>query len=296
MTTYATPDWTAHPRVGAGFKAVHFDAITKDRPAIDFFEVHAENYMGAGGAPHRMLELLCERYALSVHGVGLSIGDGAGLDNAHLARLKAVVDRYQPQLVSEHLAWSTHSSAFYNDLLPIPYRYDVLDTVVEHVEKVQECLGRRILIENPSTYFAYGEPDMPEVEFIREMQRRTGCGLILDVNNVFISANNQQTSAADYLSEFPIEAVGEIHLAGHADDVDDAGKKLLIDAHDRPVADPVWQLYDQLLQRTGPLPTLIEWDNEVPDWATLFAEAVRARNLISAHTMADNTRTQDHVA
>jgi hypothetical protein len=276
-------DWAADVRVGAGFKPEHFQEIWHDQPRVDFFEVHAENYMGAGGAPHRMLTALGARYQLSVHGVGLSIGAAGGLDLDHLARLKAVVDRYQPALVSEHLAWSTHSTKFYNDLLPVPYRQDVLATVISHVDQLQDSLGRRVLIENPSTYFAFGTSEMSEIEFIVEMQRASGCALILDINNVFISANNQNMSAHAYLDRFPMHAVKEIHLAGHATDEDDAGQILLIDAHDRPVADPVWQLYARTIAQTGPIPTLIEWDNDVPAWPVLFEEITRAGTVLAAH-------------
>ncbi len=263
-------------RAGVGLKPAHYDAILGSRPDLGFFEVHAENYMGAGGPPHRYLTAIRECYPLSVHGVGLSIGGTGPLDTAHLDRLAAVVDRYQPGLVSEHLAWSSHGGVFFNDLLPLPLNQATLDTVAEHVDQVQERLKRQILIENPSTYVEFASTTLSEVEFLETLARRTGCGLLLDVNNVHVSCTNHGGDAAATIDAFPIEHVGEIHLAGHAIDTDDDGRPLLIDAHDRRIIDPVWVLYGRALDRTGPVPTLIEWDNDVPDWPTLHGEALLA--------------------
>lgn len=285
------------PEIGVGFKPEHFTNIANDKPDLSFFEVHAENYMGDGGPPHAMLRALDENYDLSIHGVGLSIGSDGPLDRPHLMRLKKLVDRYQPKLVSEHLAWSSHDTErnmlFLNDLLPIPYTQRTLNRVVEHVDQIQETLGRTLLMENPSTYVAFSETEMDEISFITEMQKRTDCRLILDVNNVHISANNQKLDAYQYLDRFPLHAVGEIHLAGHATDTDDDDAPLLIDSHDRPVAPPVWELYRYLVKKAGIRPTLIEWDNDVPDWPTLYAEAVAARETMltqtgetSAHALA----------
>ncbi len=276
--------WDVLPRqsVGVGFKAEHFDAILESRPELGFFEVHAENYMGAGGPPHRRLEAIRALYPLSLHGVGLSIGSLAPLDGAHLARLAKVAERYQPALVSEHLAWSTHEGAFFNDLLPLPYTEETLARVCEHVDIVQSALRRRILIENPSTYVAFAETTIGETEFLSEIVRRTGCGLLLDVNNVFVSAANHGFEPYRYLAEFPFAAVGEIHLAGHAVDCDDAGLPLLIDAHDSPVREAVWALYLDAVRRLGPAPTLIEWDNDLPAWPTLLDEARRAERAMAA--------------
>lgn len=267
-------------RAGAGLKPEHYADILRDKPNIGFFEIHAENYMGAGGLPHRALGAIRADYALSVHGVGLSIGAEHPLNEDHLARLKGVVDRYQPGLVSEHLAWSTHDSVFLNDLLPLPYTAKVLDRVVAHIDRVQSVLGRQILIENPSTYVAFAESEMAETDFIAEMQKRSGCGLLMDVNNVHVSATNQHYDPIAYLNAYPLAHVQEIHLGGHASDLDDAGEVLLIDAHDRAVADPVWALYAHTLSRTGAQPTLIEWDNDVPDWPTLFAECLAAERML----------------
>ena len=270
-------------RAGVGLKADHIHTILDTAPDIGFFEVHAENYMGAGGAPHRQLAAIRERYPLSLHGVGLSIGADRPLDEGHLARLKALNDRYRPALFSEHLAWSSHGDTFFNDLLPVPYTNATLRRVVDHIDTVQETLGRRMLLENPSTYVAFAASTWTEVDFIAEIARRTGCGLLLDVNNVHVSATNHGFSATAYLDAFPLAAVEEIHLAGHASDTDDDGLPLLIDAHDRPVADPVWSLYTRVLERADPLPTLIEWDNDVPAFPALLAEARHADHLLDLY-------------
>ena len=269
-------------RAGVGLKPEHFGDIFGTKPDMGFFEVHAENYMGAGGLPHRALTEIRKDYPLSVHGVGLSIGAERGLDPDHLARLKTVVDRYQPGMVSEHLAWSTHESIFLNDLLPLPYTEAVLARVVRHVDEVQTALGRAILMENPSTYVAFAESEMSETDFVAELQKRSGCGLLLDVNNVFVSATNQHYSPQGYIDAFPLEHVREIHLGGHATDTDDDGEPLLIDAHDREVSDPVWNLYAYVLEKTGQLPTLIEWDNDLPTWDVLAGDARRADAVMDA--------------
>ena len=274
-------------RAGAGFKPQHADAILEDDFRIGFLEVHAENYMGAGGHPHRILTRMRQDFPLSIHGVGLSIGSPTGLDPQHLARLKTVVDRYQPEQVSEHLAWSTHDSHFLNDLLPVPYDEATLDRVCGHIEEVQDTLKRHILLENPSTYLGFEASTMSETDFIRAIVQRTGCGLLLDINNVHVSATNHGYSASDYLADFPLQSVEEIHLAGHADDINDAGLPLLIDSHDRPVDDLVWKLYEHVLARLGPLPTLIEWDNDVPDWPMLKREAQRANLILDRHAAVD---------
>ncbi|MBO6519251.1 MAG: DUF692 domain-containing protein [Rhodospirillales bacterium] len=259
-------------RAGAGFKPMHFGAILETRPDVGFFEVHAENYMGAGGPPHAQLERLRADYPISVHGVGLSIGGAGPLDAVHLTRLKGVVDRYQPALVSEHLAWSTHQSGYLNDLLALPYTAETLAIVTEHVSQVQDVLGRKILLENPSTYITFAESTFDEVDFIREVQRRTGCGLLLDVNNVFVSAVNQGTRAADYIDRFPLAHVAQVHLAGHAPAEDENGNDYLIDAHDRAVPESVMSLFETAIARTGPVPSMIEWDNDVPAWPSMLAE------------------------
>jgi uncharacterized protein (UPF0276 family) len=269
------------PSVGVGFKAEHFEPIVETWPELGFFEVHAENYMGAGGPPHRRLDAIREHYPLSLHGVGLSIGSPGPLDRAHLARLAAVARRFEPALVSEHLAWSTHEGAFFNDLLPLPYTVETLAQVADHIDAVQNALGRTMLLENPSTYVLFAESTFAETDFLREIARRSGCGLLLDVNNVVVSAANHGYDPYRYLADFPISAVGEIHLAGYAEDSDDAGLPLLIDAHNSPVRDPVWALYGEAIRRLGATPTLIEWDNELPAWPTLLGEARRAERVMA---------------
>lgn len=264
---------------GVGFKPQHFAAIRQTRPDLGFFEVHAENYLGAGGAPHAMLGALRQDHAISIHGVGLSIG-GPSLDEAHLARVKALCDRYQPDSFSEHLAWSSHGAEYLNDLLPLPYTPRTLDRVCDHVDRVQEVLGRRLLLENPSTYVIFRQSEIPETAFMAEIARRTGCGLLLDVNNVFVSCVNHRDDPLAWLDAFPLDLVGEIHLGGH-DQEDLPSGPLLIDAHGAEVAEPVWALYAEVLDRAGPLPTLIEWDTDVPEWPVLFAEAQRAQTLLA---------------
>ncbi len=266
-------------RAGVGFKPEHFHAINAGPQPIGFFEVHAENYMGAGGPPHAQLAKLREDYALSIHGVGLSIGSVQPLDKAHLSRLKTVCDRYEPESFSEHLAWSTHDSVFLNDLLPLPYTNRTLTAVADHIDQVQETLKRQMLLENPATYLLFAESTIEETAFLAEVVKRTGCGLLLDVNNVFVASTNHHMDPSDYLARFPVDAVREIHLSGHSETVDDAGAPLLIDSHDTPVKDPVWALYATLIARIGPVATLIEWDNDVPDWPVLSAEA-RAADVI----------------
>jgi uncharacterized protein (UPF0276 family) len=265
---------------GTSFKHEHLNAILADGPQRGFFEVHAENYMGAGGPPHRALEAIRRDHPLSLHGVCMSIGGPQPLDKAHLARFRGLVARYQPALVSEHLAWSTHETSFFNDLLPLPYTAATLRNVCDHIDQVQDAIRRPLLLENPSTYVAFRESSMSETDFIRAVAERTGCGLLLDVNNVFVSAANHGFSALDYLADFPLSRVGEIHLAGHAEQSDDDGDLLLIDSHDGPVGGAVWKLYEIVLQRRRPVPTLIEWDSKIPDWPILQAEAAAAQAIL----------------
>jgi uncharacterized protein (UPF0276 family) len=283
-------------RAGVGLKGEHYDAILSGAPDLGFFEIHAENYMGAGGPPHRYLTAIRERYPLSLHGVGLSIGADAPLDRAHLMRLKTVAARYEPGLFSEHLAWSTHDGAYLNDLLPVPYDPSTLTRVCDHIDEVQEAMGRRMLLENPSTYVEFRSSTMSELDFLRAVVRRTGCGLLLDVNNVFVSARNHNRDPNGYVDEFPVEEVGEIHLAGCAAQTDASGAPLLIDAHGSPVVDEVWALYQRALTRAGPKPTLIEWDNDVPAFDVLLAEAKRAETLLHDETLRRNRRPQDRHA
>lgn len=297
MGTHDTADGLPRPRrfpahpitglAGTSFKPEHLDAILAEPPGQGFFEIHAENYMGAGGPPHRALERIRRDHPLSLHGVAMSIGGPAPLDHAHLARFRALVERYEPALVSEHLAWSTHigaqGPAYFNDLLPLPYTAATLAMVCDHVDRMQTAIGRPILLENPATYVLFRDSTMSETEFLKAIADRTGCGLLLDVNNVFVSAINHQSSALHYLRDFPLASVGEIHLAGHAEQADDEGELLLIDSHDGPVADAVWTLFEIVMARTGPLPTLIEWDSDIPAWPVLKAEADAARAIMARH-------------
>ena len=269
-------------RAGVGFKPEHFADILSEPQPLGFFEIHAENYMGAGGPPHAQLGKLREDFALSIHGVGLSIGSMQPLDRDHLVRLKTLCDRYQPESFSEHLAWSTHDSVFLNDLLPLPYTQETLDRVVEHVGQVQDALGRQMLLENPATYLLFEDSTIEETDFLTTVARRTGCGLLLDINNVFVAATNHNLDPYDYIGRFPLDAVREIHLSGHSETIDDLGAPLLIDSHDTPVKDPVWVLYETVIGRIGPVASLVEWDNDVPAWSVLRGEALAAQHILNA--------------
>jgi uncharacterized protein len=276
----------AHPvggLAGTSFKHEHLAAILAEGRPHGFFEVHAENYMGAGGPPHRALEAVRRDTPVSLHGVCMSIGAPQPLDKTHLERFRYLVERYEPALVSEHLAWSTHETTYFNDLLPLPYTEATLARVCDHVDQVQEAIRRPMLLENPSTYVTFCESTMSETDFIHAVARRTGCGLLLDVNNVFVSATNHGFSALEYLSDFPLSCVGEIHLAGHDAQTDDEGDLLLIDSHDGPVGDAVWKLFEIVIGRCGPIPSLIEWDSKIPDWPILRAEATAAQAILDRH-------------
>lgn len=267
-------------RSGVSLKADHYDVVLAEQPGLGWFEVHAENYMGAGGPAHHYLESIRDEYPLSIHGVGLSIGSHEPLDVSHLGKLKTLIDRYQPEMFSEHLAWSSHGGVFLGDLLPLPYTAETVSLVVDHIDQVQNALGRPMLLENPSTYVVFHHSTLAETDFLREVAARSGCGLLLDVNNVYVSATNHDYSGVDYIDAFPLELVGEIHLGGHAPDRDDEGRELLIDAHDRAVDQRVWALYEHTVVRAGPRPTLIEWDTEVPEWPVLFEQARAADRIL----------------
>lgn len=279
-------------RAGVGFKDAHFTAIEESAPDVGFFEVHAENFMGAGGPPHARLTRLRRDYPLSIHGVGLSIGGAQALDRAHLGRVKSLVERYEPAVFSEHLAWSTHGTSFLNDLLPLPYNETTLERVVAHVDEIQEALGRRILLENPATYLRFESSTLSEIEFLDEVARRTGCGLLLDVNNAYVCAANHGFAAEDYIDAFPMRRVEEIHLAGYAEDADEIGGRLLIDAHCGPVSEAVWTLYERALSPRGPVATLIEWDNDIPAWPIPMEEANRAETLLERRRSAGDDHSQ----
>lgn len=280
--SFDTNDLLHANAVGAGFKHEHASEIFGSARKVDFFEIHAENYMGAGGPPHHLLRKIRESYPLSIHGVGLSIGGAGPLDREHLRRLSGLVLAYRPALFSEHLAWSSHDGVFLNDLLPLPYNEGTLAHVCTHIDEVQDALGMRMLLENPSTYIAFAASTMSEIEFLRAIVKRTGCGLLLDVNNVYVSSVNHGFDAAAYIDAFPIEQVGEFHLAGFAEDRDSDGARLLIDAHGCPVSEMVWRLYRRALGRARSAPTLIEWDNDVPEFSVVAEEVARARNVIAS--------------
>ena len=263
-------------RAGVGLKPEHYRAILDSEPEIGFFEIHAENYMGAGGPPHRYLEAVRARYPLSIHGVALSIGAERDLDREHLQRLRALCRRYEPILFSEHLAWSSHGATYLNDLLPLPYTEQTLDRVCAHVSQVQESLGRRMLLENPATYVSFACSTIPETEFLAAIASRTGCGLLLDVNNIFVSACNLDFDASAYLDAIEPAAVAEIHLAGHA--IDHYGDLTIrVDNHGDHVCGDVMALFERFILRAGPRPTLVEWDANIPSFETLAAEAGAAR-------------------
>jgi uncharacterized protein len=266
--------------VGLGLKPEHYAAVLARPCDVPFFEVHAENYLHAGGPAHRHLEAIRAHHRLSVHGVALSLGGSAPPDPRHLQRLRLLLDRYQPDAFSEHLAWTGTPGRYLNDLLPLPYTEAALERVCLNIDATQEALGRQLLLENPATYLTFTCSDIPETEFLAAVAARTGCGLLLDVNNVQVCAVNHGFDADEYLAAFPVERVGEIHLAGHAEQFDEAGRRLLVDAHDRAVDPQVWRLYESVMARCGPLPTLIEWDNAVPAFDVLQAERHRAQTRL----------------
>jgi len=264
-------------KAGIGLRSTHMAEIATRHPAVGWLEVHAENFMGFGPA-FRALERLRADYPLSLHGVGLSLGGAEGIDHAHLARLHRLADALDPFLVSEHLAWSQADGVYLNDLMPLPCTEESLDVMVQHVDAVQSRLGRRILVENPSAYLRYRHSPIPEPEFLAELARRTGCGLLCDVNNIYVSGRNIGFDPVAYLAALPAESIGEFHLAGHqANPVDD--QIILIDDHGSAVSDEVWTLHGEALRRFGRRPTLIEWDSRLPALDKLLAEAGKADAL-----------------
>ena len=266
------------PTAGIGLKPQHYEAALDCGAEGLWFEVHPENYMCAGGPRLAWLEAIAAKHPLSLHGVGMSLAADEAPDAAHLAALKALVDRFEPFVVSEHLAWSKRWGAYAPDLLPFPRTAEALNRIADNVGRMQDALGRRVLIENPSLYTPLAGHEFPETEFLAELVRKTGCGLLVDVNNVAVSAHNLGFDARAYLDALPAKAVGEIHLAGHEVD---ATCDLLIDTHGAPVAETVWSLYARLIERIGPRPTLIERDDKVPAFAELMVERDRAHGLLA---------------
>lgn len=273
-------------RAGIGLRAPHVGELLATRPAAPWLEVHPENYM-SGGIALASLEAVRREYPVSLHGVGLSLGTAGDIDARHLSRLRSLVERIEPCLVSEHLSWSTAGGAYLNHLLPLPYTDETLGVVADHVDEVQNALGRRILIENPSSYLRFRHSSMAEPHFLAELARRTGCGLLCDVNNIYVSAWNVGFDAGSYLDTLPVQAIGEIHLAGHAaNDAD--GRTILIDDHGSPVTAPVWKLYQRALERFGSVPTLIEWDTDLPELSVLLGEARVADRMLQAFASEDD--------
>lgn len=267
-------------KAGIGLRAQHYCEVLQRRPAVAWLEVHSENYFGDGGPPLYYLERIRARYPLSLHGVGLSLGSTDPLNTWHLNKLKALIERFEPDLVSDHLSWSSVDGRYLNDLLPLPYTEEALTHMVARLGEVQAHLGRQILVENPSTYLQYEFSPIPEQEFISELARRSGCGILLDVNNIYVSAVNHGFDACGYLEAIPPQLVQEVHLAGFTVNRFDAGE-ILIDTHNRTVAPEVWTLYRQALRRLGPVPTLIEWDTDIPALDVLLEEAHRADMLLA---------------
>jgi uncharacterized protein (UPF0276 family) len=265
---------------GVGLRAPHVAEVMHTRPQLTWFEVHAENYMG-GGPAVRVLEQIRQDYVLSIHGVGLSLGSADALDTRHLTRLQHLVHRLEPVLVSEHLAWSSAGGRYLNHLLPLPYTEETLAIVCRHIEQAQTVLGRRFLVENPSSYLRFADASIPEPEFLAELVRRTGCGLLCDVNNIYVTCQNFDQNPVAYLEMLPTDAIAEIHLAGHTVNNAD-GRPILIDDHGSPVPEAVWQLYALALARYGAVPTLIEWDTNLPEFAVLVDEAMQAERLLAA--------------
>ncbi|WP_417816157.1 DUF692 domain-containing protein [Thalassospira alkalitolerans] len=285
-------------RAGVGFKGEHAHDVIGKPGQVGWFEIHPENYMVAGGPRLAMLKALRADHPLSMHGVGLSLGGGERLDVNHLADLKRLVDMFDPAMVSEHIAWSAHDGLYLADLLPIPMTQIALDQLVDAIDQVQNAIGRKILIENPTSYLALPANSIPEIDFITDAARRSGCGLLIDVNNIYISAHNLGFDANEYVDAISADLVGEIHLAGHEADADPTDN-VLIDTHSCPVSDQVWALFDRLIGRIGARPTLIEWDNDVPDWPSLHAEAALAdrhlacaANAVSGDVVPRNTAAE----
>jgi uncharacterized protein (UPF0276 family) len=274
----AAPASSARSRIpaqaGIGLRAPHYQALLERLPDLGFLEVHAENYFGAGGQPLAYLERFRDRYALSLHGVGLSLGSAEGLDTRHLVRLRALVERFAPRFVSDHLCWCAVDGRHHHDLLPLPYTTEALAVVCANIGHAQDVLGRRLLIENPSSYLRFRHCEMSECDFLVAVARRSGCAILLDVNNVYVSAANHGFDPGEYIRAIPAGAVLEIHLAGH-DRVDG----LLIDTHGTTVADPVWSLYAEAVARFPDAPALVEWDSQLPALDVLLAEAAKAERL-----------------
>ena len=267
-------------RAGVGLKAQHYQEILEDKPDIGWFEFHPENYMGDGGPPHKYLTAVRENYPLSLHGVSLSLGSSEPLNRQHLERLRKLIRRYEPGLVSEHIAWCSLDGTYFDDLIALPYTEETLNIICDHVSETQDYLGRQILIENPATYLQFQQSEIPEPEFLLAVIKRTGCGILLDINNLYVAAQNHGFDAAAYLEQIPPEFIGEIHLAGHTLETLN-GAELRIDDHGSAVIEEVWSLYKDTMHRAPDVPVLIEWDTRIPEWSVLYGQAQMADRLAS---------------
>jgi uncharacterized protein (UPF0276 family) len=269
---------------GVGLRLPHLTDVVATRPSAAWFEIHPENFLANPHAAELLIDIARD-YPISIHSVGVSIGTAGGIDRTHLARVKALVDAIDPIFVSGHLAWSTHAGEYLNDLLPLPYTRETLRIVSAHVDEVQEALGRRYLVENPSSYVGFRASTISEVEFLSELVQRTDCRLLCDVSNIYLSAHNLGFDRDRYIAELPADAIAELHLGGFTPEPEDGGGEVLIDTHGSRIAEPVWAFYARALKRFGPKPTLIEWDNDVPALDVILAEAVRA-DAVSQSTFA----------
>lgn len=262
---------------GIGLRPPHYAELIEHKPAIAWLEVHSENFFADGGKPHEVLEQVRSHYPLSLHGVGLSLGSTDPLNSWHLGKLKGLIDRYQPGLVSEHLSWNSVDKRYLNDLLPLPYTEEALQHIVTRIQQAQDFLGRQILIENLSSYLQFNDSTIPEWEFIREVAQRSGCAILLDINNIYVNAHNHGFDPNEYLKAIPIDVVQEMHLAGHSNE-----GEYLLDTHSTPVCNAVWELYVRAIARFGPVPTLIEWDCDIPALQVLLNEAGKAQQILEA--------------
>ena len=289
MSHMGRPDAAIPAGAGIGLRFPHHNAVIEIRPAVGWMEVHPENYMD-GGAALAMLETVRRDYPIALHGVGLSLGSAEGVDPRHLARLAALAERIEPALVSEHVSWSVSGGRYLADLLPLPLTGESLQVVCRNIDRVQTCLRRTVLVENPSSYLRFRHSTIPEWEFMAEVARRSGCRILCDVNNIVVSAVNHGFDAHAYLRALPAGLVGEIHLAGHSIRDIGNGRTIRIDDHASRVGPAVWELYDAAIARFGPVPTLIEWDNDIPELPVLLGEAAQAQRRLDAVQEADDAR------
>ena len=273
---------------GVGLRLPHLTDVVATHPSVAWFEIHPENFLANPHAAELLVDIARD-YPISVHSVGVSIGSASGIDRPHLARVRALVDLIDPIFASGHLAWSTHAGEYLNDLLPLPYTEETLRIVSAHVDEVQDTLGREYLVENPSSYVGFSTSTMTEVEFLSELVHRTGCRLLCDVSNIYLSAHNLGFDRDRYIAELPADAIAELHLGGFTPEAEEGGGEILIDTHGSRIAEPVWAFYARALERFGPKPTLIEWDNDVPALDVILAEAARA-DAISHSSFAPNPR------